>query len=813
MKVSLSPTSWAISPGLYLVRHPLPSPAAAPPPKPTPIDHIVAVDVSGSMSWDLPKLARHVKARLPTLVGDDDTVTLLAFSGRGECVVIFEREQLAGIKDIARLNGAIDRHLRPIGLTGFVEPLRMVKDIAMRLVSQRSSRIALFFMSDGCDNCWRREEIISAVKDAAPFLASVTIVEYGLYADRPMLSRMAETAGGSLIYASDFSSYEPMFEAAMSKKGPPGAKKTTLTLDHMPVDGFAFAVDGKDMLTFATDLLKDGRAGISVPSHLTAVYYLSTATAPSGRIANLAEDAKLTNEDANYREQGNDGIDAAYAAMALYGQRVKPKIILSVLRALGDVRLINEFSTCFGKQRYSAFVEECIGAALDPALRFTAGYDPNKVPREDAPTILDVLDILARDERCRILTQSDGFLYSRIGRKAVSKARMLTVTEGKEVASLAEALGATREVDAIKEALAALSKIVADRKEPLRFTLDKAAADKGYHPTLVWNESQPNLSARVCRPGVVDIAGDPNIPEWVKAALPATLKTFDFKTYTFVKDGFTHIEWLPVIIPVVVYDTFVAMGVIDPVNDVATAAGDDVMVTLDLRKVPVINQKMINEASARTLAENQWRLLQLKAAAKVYKHYTPEKTSKGFATVYGKEVAAWLDENGVSDSNGYSFASTVEKGTDIYLGKALDVKIPGFSSLPTVKEVRERMDSIAAAEALGKAAQKPKKLTPAAALMAETLREVDEFLASSLYKKAAKPDALFEQWVNDQAKAAVDETRKLQTEMAKTKWACTVGGSWLREFSSLDDTQLTLTLGGESRTVTFDLDTEVKIAI
>lgn len=807
---SPSATSWQVGPDLFLNHHTiaLGAAAAAQPTAPEPTHHVIVLDVSGSMYSDLPLIREQLKSRLPTLLGEDDTITIIWFSGRGECGILFEAVKPT-LKDLADINRAIDRWLRPVGLTGFKEPLMLVQEVAARLVAKyKAPRISLFFMSDGCDNVWRRDEILTVMSHVGAVIAASTMVMYGYYADQPFLTKMAEKSGGCVILAQDFKGYEPTFEAAMKRRAP-AAKKTTVKVAGDPIGGFVFALDGAEVLTFEVD---SGKA--TVPAHVTDVFYMTPQ--PAGSVRNLTNLIASSVPTVNDSPGLTGVLSAAYASASLYAQRISPKIVWALLRVLGDVRLIEEFAMCFGKQRYGEFVATTKAAAFGDG-RFVRGYDPKRAPKEDAFTVLDLFDLLSRNEGCCILTASDAFQYTRIGRKAVDKGLMLTVTEGKAAAELADeikALCEAREVAPMLVALDKLDAILRNRKRGLKFASDTVAAEKGYHPDLVWNETMPNLSFRVYIPGFVNLA-EIEMPDDVRAKLPGIIPTFMFRTYTVVKDGLVHLEWLPVVVPRDVFDTLVAVGVVDPNVEPWTEVDGGMRGVLDMRKVPVINQKMVNEVSARSMAEKAWKLLTLKAEAKVWKHYTPERESKGFATVYGAAAATWLDDNGITDHSGFKIETTAAPPAppvDFDIGRALDVKIPGYSSLPSVKEVRERMEAMAAVTS-GKDAPakkgKAKEVTPAGKLMVPALCEVDALMASPFYAKAANKDAFLAQWVGDKAKATVAETRKLQTEIAKLRFTTLVGGTWF--FPTFEEKSIKLDLGGEAREVTFDLDESVKL--
>ena len=128
---------------------------------------------------------------------------------------------------------------------------------------------SLFFMSDGCDNQWRRPEIIQATEKAAGGFSSCTYVEYGYYADRPLLTAMAEKSGGSLILAEDFDRYAPLLEAAVQKKLT-GAPRVEVKIEGDPIGGFAFALADGDLLTYAIE-----GGVVNVPEDLRELVYLN----------------------------------------------------------------------------------------------------------------------------------------------------------------------------------------------------------------------------------------------------------------------------------------------------------------------------------------------------------------------------------------------------------------------------------------------------------------------------------------------------------------------------------------------------------
>jgi len=262
--------SYLVSKDLFLVKQTQDQTAEAPKVIEAPTNHLVVIDCSGSMSYDLPKIREQLKKKLPKLLKEADTISIIWFSGRGQFGTLLEAEPVATLTDLKQVEQAIDRWIKPQGLTGFKEPLEEAVKVVER-VSKKSpgSVSSLFFMSDGCDNQWPRADILKAVEKAAGGFTSATIVEYGYYADRNLLSAMAEKSGGAHIFAEDFDRYAPAFELAMQKKLS-GAPRVEVAIQGDPVGGFVYALSDGDLITYSVE---GGKA--TLPKDLQEFWYLS----------------------------------------------------------------------------------------------------------------------------------------------------------------------------------------------------------------------------------------------------------------------------------------------------------------------------------------------------------------------------------------------------------------------------------------------------------------------------------------------------------------------------------------------------------
>ena len=88
-------TSYYVAENLYLAAKALASEGEREPAPPARVHHVVVIDCSGSMSGDLPELREQLKSKLTKLVKVGDLLTVIWFSGRGQCGVLLCEEAVA----------------------------------------------------------------------------------------------------------------------------------------------------------------------------------------------------------------------------------------------------------------------------------------------------------------------------------------------------------------------------------------------------------------------------------------------------------------------------------------------------------------------------------------------------------------------------------------------------------------------------------------------------------------------------------------------------------------------------------------------
>lgn len=235
-------------------------------------NHVFIVDVSGSMYYDLPLIRKQLKNKLSNLMNEGDTITIIWFSGNGESGILKEEVEVKSLKTLTDFHNAIDKWLVPVGLTAFLKPLELTKEVIERIkINRPDSVFSLIFLTDGYNNDCPWNEVIKTLKGLENDLAASTFVEYGYYADTKKLTEMASLVGGEKISTGDFDEFEPVFETKISS-GLKSSKKISVTIKDRYLYDFAFTVndDGSVLLY---NIPKDG--SVLVPENTNELYFFS----------------------------------------------------------------------------------------------------------------------------------------------------------------------------------------------------------------------------------------------------------------------------------------------------------------------------------------------------------------------------------------------------------------------------------------------------------------------------------------------------------------------------------------------------------
>lgn len=347
-------------------------------------NHVYVVDVSGSMYRDLPQVRQHLKNAITLVAQPNDTFSVIWFSGRGQCGTVFENLLVNDLTAVSAMHTAIDRWLTPRGLTGFVDPI----NLAMTLSLKPGNVNSFIMMTDGYDNQSRRDEILKRTAELRNVYQSVSFIEFGYYADREMIGKMAEAVNGLHLFADGVIDYQSVLESAIQ-----GTAR---------VNNIAVNVNKR-----AKHCIFNYKGQIRI---VPVVDGVAEVPEDVGRVHSIVPKDVLGKQ-----------LSVEHLYMILYyaAKQEIDKLVWDTLQALGDVHLVNMYQNAFTKQELSEFfalVEKCV---TDETARYQAGKSDNAVPNKNAKTIVDLLSYLSGVDDCQIITDSPYWEYNRTSRASV----------------------------------------------------------------------------------------------------------------------------------------------------------------------------------------------------------------------------------------------------------------------------------------------------------------------------------------------------------------------------------------------------------
>lgn len=724
-----------------------------------PTNFIFVIDVSGSMSGELDQIRKQLKNKLPNLVKEGDTVTIIWFSGKNDSGILKEDVEIKSLTNLQDLNTAIDRFLKPIGLTAFHKPLVLAGEAIQRIKKKRSDSIfSLIFLTDGYNNDCSWNDVIKSLKSLESDLAASTFVEYGYYADTKKISEMAELIGGEKVEAERFDEYDVIFEAKVQKTYTSSKKVLIDAPKHRKFE-FAFTISDANEIVFYSI----NNEQVLVPENTERVLFFTNKAQPGVTI--------------KYDDNNDPSVTRLmYSSLYVLSDKLQNDYVDDIFKVLGDKHLYNVFVNAYGKQKLINFknlVKECIA---DDKKRFVSGRVQNLVVDENAYCVMNLIDDLTKDDTVLIYPGHDEFNYKRIGAKKVQKNGQLSESQKEKIANASS-------VEEIKA--------IADELEGSDLKFEYNDYNKGYNiSNLVWSSDRANLSVNMVFDGYI------NLPK-NKFGL-TKIDTVIFRNYTLIKDGILNVTKLPLTC------SDATLRKLTGIEGLTFLIDKNIWI-VDFSNLPIVNKKMVKTISAKLLAEKEYGLITLKALEKVYGYYEKTlfpKESKGFVEKYGKEAEEWLKDLGITEAGGFAPKTTTEKGADFYMAVELKTKISKHSALPTVADV------------IAKIAKKG-VLNPVEELMAVAIKDYEAQISSKLYtsqKDDSVKATILQTWLNNVKLEIRKNRRALLQEIAQIKFSLILSKKWFEEFASFDEDTLNLKLNGKDLTFKFEL-TEKEINV
>lgn len=714
--------------------------------------HVFVIDCSYSMYEELGEIRRDIANKMSTTLKENDAVSVVWFSGKGQAGIILEKFEIKGLMDMQAVAESLEKYLRPVGLTAFVDPMHYVNKIIER---SGDMYVSVFFMTDGNDNTYPESRILKEVEDVSGKISSATVVEYGWNCNRRLLVEMAKKLGGAHIFSEGLQQFTPLIDSELERGA--FARETV----RVPEDAYSFfTVDDKIRMYERRNGL------VSVPAG-SVLYYLT----PDGTGA----------EEVEAGVKNMKSTTPVYAAGVVSSKNLDNVAVDGIMKYLGDVRYIQQYSNAFGLQKITEFENALERAVFDEDVRYLRGYDPEMLPAKDAYCFLELISDLMSDEDNLWYPNHAAFKYKRTGAKMIDAAGQLTESEKNEITEMVK----TGDFEAVRSKIKHL-----ESKKRAALEFQPHASDKGVpFNQLTWNSKRANLSVQVCEEGFV------KLPKERPAGLPEKFPTKMYKNYTMVLDGIIHTYVLPVSLSKNTFYQLKSQGLLP-----GEIWKKDRVYELDFSDLPVINASMVsNRPSARELAVNEYELMKLKASNKFYNWLAKQnKTVKDdtFEKTYGVESAAWLKQNGVMPY-GFSPKKVKDKtrDEDEFEVPGLETKIKGVSSLPSkmddlVKKVSNKVD-----------------LTLRESLFEDS---ISEWLSVS---EAIHHDSeAVDEWIKKASRDFKDKKNEIMRSIAEAKFSILLGRQWFKEFKSRRETELSLEHDGKSFTVTFD-NSNIKVKV
>lgn len=726
------------------------------------IDFIFKIDVSGSMSYDLPLIRTQLKNKLPSLTKIGDRITIIWFSGRDEAGILVECVEIKSLKTFDTLNNAIDKWLRPVGMTAFKKPYELMKEVIERIKKTNTNPvISSIFLSDGGNNSVPWGEVIQVLKEVVANLASSLIVEYGYYADSQKLTEMSAILGAEKVSCSSFDDYDVVFEKKLTSSVN-GGKKTIVEIKDNYLYDFAFSVTEDSILLYN---IVDGK--ILVGADVKEIHFFSA------------------NAIGNENKQQDT---ALYAAIYILSDKLLNEDVEKIFYVLGDQHYYDMFANAFGKQKLYAFktaIKECVA---DTSKRFIDGKGNIQKIDDNAYCFMNLIADLGNMDGVLFYPNHEEFNYNRIGRKRVARGSDLSDADKKRLTEASNVEEAAKILEELKE-----------KNVDIKFV--NSNPDRGYYLTdLVWNEERANLSIRIY------IDGEAILPQ-NKYGLDK-IATFKYNTFTIVKDGILNVSKLPVSYTPELEKLLKDKGVkyeLEGIMNTLTMTPGYTFIIIDLSSIPVINRGMVKSISANDLAKQEWELLKLQADKKVYDYYRKSlfpKTSKSFLELgLTQDCVDWLKEVGITDFNGFAPKTDMEESTDFYMSVNLATKVKGLSSLPKVEDVVNKIKD-------------GKTLKLNEWIMADAIKKYLAQLESDMYKTLSEEQqkGVLRTYLETKSTILNKQRRQALQEIAQIKFALILSKKWFKEFKSFDENKLSINFDDQDLEFTFDMsEKEVKI--
>jgi len=704
--------------------------------------YLIWLDRSGSMWGNIREAIDDIK-KIVTLMGDEDYLTVGWFSGHGEHRVLIK----AARKDEKTLHRLLDSIAYALGITVFSEPLEEIGHILDETAPICDRRVVMFF-TDGqpvVDRWSYNEEVAKmtkAVMAISPKVLAFNTVGYGSYYNRDTLVMLsAMTQFGQFTHASKIGDISKIWEADRERVADTVKESVIIT-----------APDYADIvyLTSKSTRMIGGHTGLTTEIALTSLdkrknqfFILFDEHEDDKNLIDYVVNGKSEWVSVNLIKESKPHEatikNLLYALADRYYYTGERGMTLATLATLKDKALIDSHVSAFTPDEI-AEQQKRIKKALfgGSKYRMTQGEAPKGyVPPKDAFCVMDLLKLLASNGKAWYLASSN---YSRIGLKTEDQFNL--------------------------------------------FKRDKEKAAGALMGDFVYNSKYLNMSLRFNAKGNVKLLPGAATASGLDMKFDKGLvPTQIIRNHTIIKDGTLNMSTIRVLVNSEAFNAIEEAelkfmegpagqqsfineythelqpepylhldGMIDENGNISEKVFE---VELNLALLPVINQtyaEALDDPSV--LLNTAYEECLLEARQKVLKHYmdTLKSTNKKFLKEDGvlkqftPDQIAVLEQHGLDKSLNYKGVDNItdsKDGADFYEARKVELQVAGWSSLPSVEEVLQKIKDINDPEV-----KKKPKLNGPGQVMADVIGELKGFLGD---------------------KPGVKEYRLLQKDLTRTK--------------------------------------------
>lgn len=607
--------------------------------------HIHILDRSGSMWSHIDDLMEDVKKTL-RMCSDEDLITVLWFSGAGQYRTILKGVKAAEREDIDKI---LDSLKSTVGCTCFSDPLKELQQIVEETAPICSIFNVTIFTDGDTVTPWsvqeetrRIFENLDAVKNK---IVAFNAVGYGNYYNRRLLLDMVKTTEyGELTHASKIEEYSHIFNA--NKKKVENLTGRRFNLKIASVGGKDYGLQSSDIIGLTTKTVKFGRDEIKTRlakarNTYAAIFDYDENCEYFAEVGDIA--TKFEVSDRDWKLYDKEVADILYAyAYKLFEEGAR-KESMEVLNFLGDKTAMDRQINAFTVSEVGEHCKYLHDIVFDTDGRMLGEVEPNSyMPDKNAYCVFELLQDLISLE-AKYLPVKD---YNRVSRKRVDEFNLFEADENISCVDLSK---------------------------------------------LILSQDRLNISIRFEVPGKVKL----NPKRAKSVGLPNEVPAVIYRTHTIIRDGNVNVPEIKVILIKSDLEYLHGkLGNFDVISEIAKRDDGSYIVSLDLTKLPVINESYLEKATAQNFLDLELQMLDIEAQNKIInsKVSEEEKFVGSGKTSYTAEQVAVLVEHGMKTPGVYtSINPTQQEIEDYVVIREFKTQIKGLASLPALKKVEDKL--------------------------------------------------------------------------------------------------------------------------